>query len=107
MSASKQWRSGLDLAKAIINAKKSVHSTLFEQIDLTRFVDDEYLNKLNDRNELSSSLSFDKTDDINAERIAEEEEISSFWQYDKDKDIEHQILCLSHFLISQSNSVCR
>eukprot|EP01083_Nonionella_stella_P076243 207667_1 len=107
MSASKQWRSGLDLAKAIINAKKSVHSTLFEQIDLTRFVDDEYLNKLNDRNELSGSLSFDKTDDINAERIAEEEEISSFWQYDKDKDIEHQILCLSHFLISQSNSVCR
>eukprot|EP01084_Bolivina_argentea_P209057 356196_1 len=105
MSISRGWRSDLDLAKTIIDAKKSRHTTLFQQIDLTRFLDDEYILKLNDRNELFQSarylsskssstmcksiipilhdnitIDIDKDKD-KAHHTANEEEISSFWNY--------------------------
>ena len=127
MSASKSWRQGLESAKTIIDAKKSRHLTLFQQIDLTRFLDDEYIQKLNDRNELYSSSTLLASSHNDGNRIANEEEISSFWQYriDNDKikktdnnennnnnnkyinnnDTMNEIQSLSHFLISQTSNL--
>ena len=135
MSLSRDWRSDLESCKTITDAKKSINSSLFEQIDLTRFLDDEYIEKLNQRNELFQSknlfklkslksISYNDNTNIN-NHIASEEEISSFWQYssnlntnnnEHDDDNNHDITnkidnindisSLSHFLISQTSILC-
>lgn len=122
MSASKGWRSDLDRAKTVINSQKSRHSALFQQIDLTRFLDDEYVQKLHDRNELSASSSFLAANSAqpmtissspSLHRIADDEEISSLWmdaiRNTKEQDIRDRmedISALSRFLVSQTTTLC-